>query len=188
MVYFAAKRKSDKSYNPAKGAMYSKWEKAARDAEETLGLNRGERLAEYLVTYGSQPSAKTTPKAAKAQAKIPAKSPAKTPARSAGSKATTKKMMLTAGEEGTPSRRRPGPASKTGLARSPTRATGGQFPAGWRIRDRAEVEGGQTFISPDGREFQVSPEQLLVLTLSPLLSPLLFRINPRPSGTPPAVQ
>ena len=149
--------------------MYSKWEKAARDAEETLGLNRGERLAEYLVTYGSQPSAKTTPKAAKSQAKAQTKSPAKTPAKTVASKATRKKMMVMAGEGGTPSRRRPGPASKTGLARSPTRATGGQFPAGWRIRDRAEVEGGQTFISPDGREFQVSPGQLPVLTLSSLL-------------------
>ena len=149
--------------------MYSKWEKAARDAEETLGLNRGERLAEYLVTYGSQPSAKTTPKAAKSQAKAQTKSPAKTPAKTVASKATRKKMMVMAGEGGTPSKRRPGPASKTGLARSPTRATGGQFPAGWRIRDRAEVEGGQTFISPDGREFQVSPGQLPVLTLSSLL-------------------
>ena len=147
--------------------MYSKWEKAARDAEETLGLNPRERLAEYLVTYGSQPSAKTNPKAAKAPAKTPAKSPTKTPAKSAASKANIKKMTVTAGDGGgAQPRRRPGPASKTGLARSPTRATGGQFPAGWKIRDRLEVEGGQTFISPDGREFQVSPGQLLVLVVN----------------------
>ena len=156
--YFAAKRKSDKSYNPAKGAMYSKWEKAARDAEETLGLNPRERLTEYLVTYGSQPSAKTTPKTARSPAKTPGKTPAKTPAKSAASKANTKKLLVAAGPRGgaaaAPPGRRPGPASRTGLARSPSRATGGQFPAGWRIRDR--LEGGQSFISPDGREFQVS--------------------------------
>ena len=138
--------------------MYSKWEKAARDAEETLGLNPRERLTEYLVTYGSQPSAKTTPKAGKAPAKTPGKTPAKTPAKSAASKANTKKLLVAAGPRGgaaaAPPGRRPGPASRTGLARSPSRATGGQFPAGWRIRDR--LEGGQSFISPDGREFQVS--------------------------------
>ena len=141
--------------------MYSKWEKAARDAEETLGLNPRERLTEYLVTYGSQPSAKTTPKTARSPAKTPGKTPAKTPAKSAASKANTKKILVAAGTgagaggAGTPARRRPGPASKTGLARSPTRATGGQFPPGWRIRERGE--GGQSFISPDGREFQVRP-------------------------------
>jgi len=140
----AAKKKSDKSYNPAKGAMYSKWEKAARDAEETLGLSRVERLDCFLVTYGSG-SLPPTKMAAKMTAKAarPSKSPASKPAQ--------KKPPVTGGGGGQP-RRRPGPASKTGLARSPTRATGGQFPAGWRIRDRED--GVQTFISPDGREFQ----------------------------------
>jgi len=56
----------------------------------------------------------------------------------------------------------PGPASKTGLKASPTRATGGQLPAGWRIRNRDE--GGQTFISPDGREFQDKSSALLYIS------------------------
>ena len=137
--------------------MYSKWEKAARDAEETLGLSRAERLDCFLVTYGSLPSAKVAPRITPKAAR-PSKSPA--------SKPTQKRLIMTpslggGAPPGAQPRRRPGPASKTGLAKSPTRATGGQFPAGWRIRDRAEVEGGQTFISPDGREFQVNPEQLL---------------------------
>ena len=147
--YFSAKKKSDKSYNPAKGAMYSKWEKAARDAEETLGLSRAERLDCFLVTYGSLPSAKVAQRIAPKAAR---------PSKPQASKPPQKKLSLTpssGGGAGGQPRRRPGPASKTGLARSPTRATGGQFPAGWRIRDRPE--GVQTFISPDGREFQVSP-------------------------------
>ena len=147
--YFSAKKKSDKSYNPAKGAMYSKWEKAARDAEETLGLSRAERLDCFLVTYGSLPSAKVAQRIAPKAARPPKPQASKPP---------QKKLSLTpssGGGAGGQPRRRPGPASKTGLARSPTRATGGQFPAGWRIRDRPE--GVQTFISPDGREFQVSP-------------------------------
>ena len=129
--------------------MYSKWEKAARDAEETLGLSRVERLDCFLVTYGSLPSAKVpakvTPKAAR-----PTKPPASKPTQKKGTMSTGPGF----GFGGAPLNRRPGPASQTGLARSPTRATGGQFPAGWRIRDR--TDGVQTFISPDGREFQVS--------------------------------
>ena len=129
--------------------MYSKWEKAARDAEETLGLSRVERLDCFLVTYGSLPSAKVpakvTPKAAR-----PTKPPASKPTQKKGTMSTGAGF----GFGGAPLNRRPGPASQTGLARSPTRATGGQFPAGWRIRDR--TDGVQTFISPDGREFQVS--------------------------------
>ena len=127
--------------------MYSKWEKASRDAEETLGLSRVERLDCFLVTYGSLPSVKVAPKVTPKAAR-PTKSPA--------SKPTQKKapVMAGGGGGGGQPRRRPGPASKTGLAKSPTGATGGQFPAGWRIRDRPE--GVQTFISPDGREFQVS--------------------------------
>ena len=58
----AAKKKSDKSYNPAKGAMYNKWERAARDAEETMELTRSERLDCYLVSYGSNQGKKATPK------------------------------------------------------------------------------------------------------------------------------
>lgn len=150
--YFSAKKKSDKSYNPAKGAMYSKWEKAARDAEETLGLSRAERLDCFLVTYGSLPSAKVAQRIAPKAAR---------PSKPQANKPPQKKLSLTpssGGGAGGQPRRRPGPASKTGLARSPTRATGGQFPAGWRIRDRPE--GVQTFISPDGREFQVRPRTI----------------------------
>jgi len=133
----AAKKKSDKSYNPTKGAMYSKWERAAKDAEETMDLTRSERLDCYLVTYGANNVKKLPPKNTVKKPVTP--KPKKAVATSSTSSSSTP-------------RRTPGPASRTGLKASPSRATGGQFPAGWRIIDRKE--GGQTFISPDGREFQ----------------------------------
>ena len=128
--------------------MYNKWERAAKDAEETMDLTRSERLDCYLVTYGANQTKK-----------IPAKSsPSVKNSKPSTPKPSTPKPKKPS-TPGTPSgpsnqgRRMPGPASKTGLKASPTRATGGQLPAGWRIRNRDE--GGQTFISPDGREFQV---------------------------------
>ena len=138
----AAKKKSDKSYNPAKGAMYNKWERAARDAEETMDLTRSERLDCYLVSYGSNQAKKATPKPSPSARKPTTPKPRKSSAAAASPHTSSVP------------RRKPGPASRTGLAPSPTRATGGQLPAGWRIRDTNE--GHQTFISPDGREFQVS--------------------------------
>ena len=64
-VYFAANKPKNK-YNPNPDTgRYGEWEQAARDAEKTRGLSREERLSSYWVTYGSQPSAKTTPKAAR---------------------------------------------------------------------------------------------------------------------------
>jgi len=47
----AKKRKSDKSYNIGKGSSLKKWEKAAREAEDTMGLTRQERVAQYMVGY-----------------------------------------------------------------------------------------------------------------------------------------
>ena len=138
-----AKKKSDKSYNPAKGAMYNKWERAARDAEETMDLTRSERLDCYLVSYGSNQAKKAPPKPSP-----PARKSATPKPRKSGAANTASPRASSV------PRRNPGPASRTGLAASPTRATGGQLPAGWRIRDTNEGE--QTFISPDGREFQVS--------------------------------
>ena len=139
--FISAKKKSDKSYNPAKGAMYNKWERAAKDAEETMDLTRSERLDCYLVTYGSNQPKKMPPKpSVKPKQPTPVK-PKKSPATSS---VMSNNQVV----------RRPGPASRTGLKASPTRATGGQLPAGWRIKDRKE--GGQTFISPDGMEFQVT--------------------------------
>ena len=139
-VLYSAKKKSDKSYNPAKGAMYNKWERAAKDAEETMDLTRSERLDCYLVTYGSNQPKKMPPK--------PSVKPKPTPVKPKKTPASTSPAVLN-----NQVRRKPGPASRTGLKASPTRATGGQLPAGWRIRN--SDEGGQTFISPDGREFQV---------------------------------
>jgi len=132
----AAKKKTDKSYNPSKGAMMSKWERAAREAEETMGLNRLERFEQYLVTYGAN------------NIRVPRPAPVKVPKPVSTPK--PKKLPVTPAVP--PVKRTPGPASKTGVKRSPQGATGGQLPAGWRIKNR--LEGGQTFISPDGREFQ----------------------------------
>ena len=38
--------------------MYNKWERAAKDAEETMDLTRSERLDCYLVTYGANQTKK----------------------------------------------------------------------------------------------------------------------------------
>jgi len=149
----AAKKKTDKSYNPSKGAMYNKWEKAAREAEETMGLTRLERLEQYLVTYGPQvarpkPAPVKTPKPVKPvkPVSIPKPKPLPTP------------------PPPTIIKRTPGPASKTGVKKSPQAVTG-QLPPGWRIRNR--VEGGQTYISPDGREFQDKTAALRYIATTP---------------------
>ena len=63
-TYFLAKRKSDKSMNPAKGPVYRKWMQAAKEAEDTLGLTRQERVDQYLVSYAHKlnPPTSNTPK------------------------------------------------------------------------------------------------------------------------------
>ena len=120
----------------------SKWERAAREAEETMGLTRLERLEQYLVSYGGgQPTRPPKPAPVKTPKPVAAPKPKKPP--------TPASVP--------PVKRTPGPASKTGVKRASPGGAGapsGQLPAGWRIRNR--VEGGQTYISPDGREFQVS--------------------------------
>ena len=146
-----AKKKSDKSYNPSKGAMLTKWERAAREAEETMGLTRLERFEQYTVTYG-QPARLPKP----AQAKVPKPTTPKptTP------KPTPPKPKKPATPTSHLIKRTPGPASKTGVKKLENPG-GGQLPPGWRIKNR--LEGGQTYISPDGREFQV-----LVKTIGPM--------------------
>ena len=120
--------------------MMNKWEKAAREAEETMGLTRLERFEQYLVLYGAN------------NPKPPKPSPVRTP-KPAPTPKPKKVPVPAAAAVPPPVKRTPGPASKTGVKRSPQAEAGGQLPAGWRIRNR--TEGGQTFISPDGREFQV---------------------------------
>ena len=147
----AVKKKSDKSFNPAKGAMYKKWEKAAREAEETMGLTRQERAEQYIVRYGGghMPVKAATPKAKPPPAP---KSPAKP--KPAAPKKTPQAAPVV--------KRAPGPASKTGRPVVPlpkrslcvVEAAEEPLPAGWRLGSRGA--GGQTFISPDGKEFLVS--------------------------------
>lgn len=154
----AAKKKSDKSYHPAKGAMNAKWEKAAREAEETMGLTRTERAEAYLVAYGSgghaaaKPATPKTPTPKTPKTKAAAKSPAAPKAKP--SPAPAKKAAPS------PVKKRvPGPASRTGrpvvpLPKRPVAAEAPEeLPEGWRVSSKGV---GQTFISPDGREFLVS--------------------------------
>jgi len=151
----AAKKKSDKSYHPAKGAMNAKWEKAAREAEETMGLTRTERAEAYLVAYGSgghaaaKPATPKTPTPKTPKTKAAAKSPAAPKAKP--SPAPAKKAAPS------PVKKRvPGPASRTGrpvvpLPKRPVAAEAPEeLPEGWRVSSKGV---GQTFISPDGREF-----------------------------------
>ena len=150
----AAKKKSDKSYNPAKGAMHSKWEKAAREAEETMGLTRTERAEQYIVTYGSHHPVKasSTPKSK------PVPKPVKPSPKPTAPKPPVRKPV-----EVPPAKRTPGPASKTGrpsvpLPKKPLVVVETKqeepLPPGWKVRNRGA--GSQTFISPDGKEFLVS--------------------------------
>lgn len=115
-----------------------------------MDLTRSERLNCFLVTYGSNSVKKV---AYKPSPSVKASSKQATPrAKKVATPAASPSVAVSQGNQ--KPRRTPGPASRTGLKASPSRATGGQLPAGWRIRDRQE--GGQTYISPDGREFQVN--------------------------------
>jgi len=151
----AAKKKNDKSYNPSKGAMHNKWEKAAREAEETLGLTGKERLDQYLVNYGSQvvrnippapkPSVKTTPKPVK---KVATSLPLK------------------------PSTPKSAPAKK------PKVEDDCALPAGWKIRNNVEIgakeKNNQVFISPDGREFKDKASALKCVKEDSAASPVRY--------------
>ena len=169
----ASKKKSDKSYHPAKGSMTSKWEKAAREAEETMGLTRQERAEQYLVTYGNHLPVKATTPKSKSGSTPKSVTPKQSVARAKPSNPGPRKVATPAGpiptSPSTPSvpavKRKPGPASKTGRSQVPLPKRSlvmveaddqveDQLPQGWKIRNRGS--GGQTFISPDGREFLVS--------------------------------
>ena len=127
---YLGKKKSDKSYNPGKGANYKKWEKAAREAEDTMGLTRQERVDQYMVSYAhkllpsSQPKTPSSPKAL---------STPKTPSRTPG-------LSKPAGS----------PATPKGSSKRP-------LPRGWisetRTKDGKELT---VYVSPDGEEFTVS--------------------------------
>jgi len=61
-----AKKKSDKSFNPGRGAQLKKWEKAVSEAEDCQGMTRQERIDQFFVSYAHKvdpPS--TTPKSSK---------------------------------------------------------------------------------------------------------------------------
>jgi hypothetical protein len=168
----AAKKKSDKSYHPAKGAMSAKWEKAAREAEETMGLTRQERAEQYLVIYGAQPAAKAAPKPKPSPKPPTARTkPAPGPKKPAAPAATP------------PARRTPGPASKTGrpVVPLPKRSVEAALPAGWRTSGRGA---GQTFIAPDGREFLVccDASHVALPLAGPSGSPCLRGRGPRDDG------
>ena len=127
---YIGKKKSDKSYNPGKGANYKKWEKAAREAEDTMGLTRQERVDQYMVSYAhkllplSQPKTPSSPKAP---------STPKTPSRTPG-------LSKPVGS----------PATSKGSSKRP-------LPRGWisetRMKDGKELT---VYVSPDGEEFTVS--------------------------------
>ena len=166
----AAKKKSDKSYHPAKGSMSSKWEKAAREAEETMGLTRQERAEQYLVTYGNHLPVKTTTPKSKSGSTPKSVTPKQPLAKSRPSNTGPRKVSTPSGplpsSPSTPTvKRKPGPASKTGrppvpLPKRPLVVVDADnqeeepLPQGWKICNRGA--GGQTFVSPDGREFLVS--------------------------------
>ena len=119
-----------------------------------MDLTRSERLNCFLVTYGSNSAKKV---ASKPSPSVKGSSKQSTPrAKKVATPAASPSVV--ASQSNQKPRRTPGPASRTGLKASPSRATGGQLPAGWRIRDRQE--GGQTYISPEGREFQVCTQHL----------------------------
>merc|ERR1719319_2170556 len=112
-----------------------------------MGLTRTERAEAYLVAYGSGGHAAAKPATPKttAVAKSPAAPKAKpspAPAKKAAPSPVKKRV--------------PGPASRTGrpvvpLPKRPVVAEAPEeLPEGWRVSSKGA---GQTFISPDGREF-----------------------------------
>jgi len=127
----AAKKKSDKSYNPAKGANYKKWEKAAREAEDTMGLTRQERVDQYLVSYAHKLTASAI--------NLPV-----TPSSSVKSQKTvSRKSNVVANNNPTKS-------TKT----TPSSKKKPSLPRGW-ISETTQVNGKQVivYVSPDGEQF-----------------------------------
>merc|ERR1719430_362102 len=123
-----------------------------------MGLTRQERAEQYYVGYGNHLVAKATP-SPKAS---PKPSPKPTPKPTAvKSKPAAAKPVATKKPSVTPVKRTMGPASKTGRPSVPLpkrplvvpdpKKEEQPLPQGWRIRNRSV--GGQTFISPDGKEF-----------------------------------
>jgi hypothetical protein len=123
----AAKKKSDKSYNPAKGANYKKWEKAAREAEDTMGLTRQERVDQYMVSY--------------AHKLLPATPLSKTPAKPRTPSQTKAPSSPHPSSPGTPKVGKTPGSSKRAL------------PRGWLAETRSKDGKELTiYISPDGEE------------------------------------
>jgi len=61
-----AKKKSDKSFNPGRGAQLRKWEKAVSEAEDSQGMTRQERIDQFFVSYAHKINpTSTTPKSSK---------------------------------------------------------------------------------------------------------------------------
>ena len=137
--HFAAKHKSDKGYHPTKGSLTTKWERAAKDAEETKGLTRQERLDQFLVSYKLEAQQNSAGKVKKAQS-----SKKSTPV-SKGSAAANNKRT-SAGR----------PAIKSSLDLTPSDEEEEPLPPDWRVS--LKFDGGrqvQVFVSPDNTEFQV---------------------------------
>merc|ERR1712025_1089660 len=147
---------------------------------------RQERAEQYLVTYGNHlPVKATTPKSKPSPKPATPKQPV---AKAKSSNPGPRKVATPSGpiptSPSTPSvpavKRKPGPASKTGRPQVPLPKrplvvveAGDQedepLPQGWRIRNRGS--GGQTFISPDGREFLEREAALAYSTTEAALSP-----------------
>jgi len=169
----AAKRKTDKSYNPTKGAMMKKWTQAAEDAEQTLGLSRQERMEEFLVNYNHPGAGKITPAIKMSSPKPTASMSASTP------KSTAKKSI----EKKTPVARKQS-AKKEIPKRAPMykalSASGGTtnseeepLPPGWKIEKTSH--GGafiQTFVSPDNKKF--SDKEAALRHIGTLKTPTLL--------------
>ena len=83
LIFFCivAKKKSDKSYKPAK-SMQKKWGNAVNEAEETMSLTRQERVDSYFVSYAHKLNATPakSPAVSKSSPAPKSKTPAKSPA------------------------------------------------------------------------------------------------------------
>merc|ERR1719430_1713136 len=152
-----------------------------------MGLTRQERAEQYYVGYGNHLVAKATP-SPKAS---PKPSPKPTPKPTAvKSKPAVAKPVATKKPSVTPVKRTMGPASKTGRPSVPLpkrplvvpdpKKEEQPLPQGWRIRNRSV--GGQTFISPDGKEF-LDRTAALAYSVSQASSPARYlQDNSLPQG------
>lgn len=151
----AAKKKSDKSFNPAKGPNYRKWEKAAREAEDTMGLTRQERVDQYMVIYAHKLlQNEANQKAEKAPESVIKPSRPETPVSKPSPAAKPAAKPSPAPKPSPAAKPSPASSSKPGQGKTPVSSKKYSLPRGWISENRTkDGKDCVVYISPEGTEF-----------------------------------